>query len=158
MSKYPWLLLALSGTLPASGLTAQNVVTSGGRGKALPPVRVTADEALELLVARPLFATAAELSGIEDASSALAVREARARLPAEVDRYLAGEPFLPWIHVLGIAGEEVYFDHPATTKLLSSAQRPGGSCCRRGIERRERAEGNASGPWSMMLRSLLTAL
>lgn len=89
--------------LVACSVAAQNIVDENGGSLVAPPVEVPASEAARLADRVPRFAS--PLSDPE------ALRVAR-KLDAHVAEFLAGWPWMPFHHTLGISGYEAYFDRP----------------------------------------------
>ena len=81
----------------------QNVVVRSEGTKTAPPVSITVAQARECI------SNCADFSGEPKAAEA---KRIRAKLNRHVAEYLAGAPWMPFHHTLGISGYEVYFDHP----------------------------------------------
>ncbi|MBI5388044.1 MAG: hypothetical protein HZA90_25550 [Verrucomicrobia bacterium] len=109
--------VAFSLAFPGAG---QNVIEDTGAGRMAAPIQIAEAEAARLVERLPDFT--------KPAASAEAQRVAR-KLEAHVTEFLAGWPWMPFHHTLGISGYEVYFDHPdemfvALSLALPSLSKP----------------------------------
>ena len=90
-------------TLCALNVAGQNVIVDRATGPTAPATVISETQALALINRAPLAAAL-----IRDAET---LRMAR-KLERHVAEFVAGAPWKPFHHTLGISGYEVYFNHP----------------------------------------------